>query len=67
MKQGGQLLTPDEVCAWLQIKKSQLYRFTCENRIPFIKLGNLLRFKRSEVQEWLARHRNGTEERAGHK
>ncbi len=57
------LLTPEEVCEYLQIKQSMLYRMTSEGRIPFLKLGGLLRFRRSEIEAWLQRHGDGERRR----
>ncbi len=37
-------LTPDQICERYQIKKDKLYRMTCQRRIPFLKVGNELRF-----------------------
>lgn len=57
--QDDRLLTPEEVCAWFRIKKSALYRLTCEGRIPHIKLGNLLRFRKPQLERWLLDLENG--------
>jgi len=54
MRTEDRLLTPDEVCDRLQIKKSLLYRLTSEGKIPFIKLGNLLRFSTSDLDRWVS-------------
>ncbi|MGH3229666.1 MAG: helix-turn-helix domain-containing protein [Streptosporangiaceae bacterium] len=47
------LLTPDEVCALLKVKKSRLYG-TVENRvIEAIRLGKQLRFRPSALLRYL--------------
>ena len=61
MKSEDRLLTPPEVCAYLRIKRSQLYRLTCERRIPFIKLGNLLRFRKADLDKWVTEQANHIE------
>jgi len=34
-----------------QIKKDKLYRMTSQKRIPFLKVGNELRFNPAEVEK----------------
>ncbi len=48
------LLTVPEVCDWLRIKRSKLYDMTHKNQIPFIKLHRRLRFRRREIEQWIA-------------
>ena len=47
------LLTVEDICRILRCKKSYVYTLTFQHRIPFIKIGRLLRFRESEFQEWL--------------
>jgi len=42
-------LTPDQLCQMFQIKKDKLYKMTSQKRIPFLKVGNELRFDPTEV------------------
>ena len=42
-------LTPDQVCQMFQIKRSKLYKMTSQKRIPFLKIGNELRFDQTEL------------------
>lgn len=50
----GDLLTIDEVVAWLQIPKGTIYNFVSFGRIPHIKIsGRHLRFSRVELLAWL--------------
>jgi excisionase family DNA binding protein len=44
-------LTPDELCEMCQIKKQKLYKMTSRRLIPFLKIGNELRFDPEEVQK----------------
>lgn len=41
--------------ASILLKKSQstIYRYTCHNIIPFYKIGNSLRFRKTELIEWI--------------
>ena len=48
------MLTADDVCSLFQIKKSYLYALTSENRIPHFKIGGFLRFRRSQLEAWIA-------------
>ena len=49
-----ELLTLDDVCRLLNLKKSYLYHLTHNRRVPFIKIGNHVRFRRSDVEQWLS-------------
>jgi len=64
-KEGGaqvkKLLTPDEVCRILRIKKKHLYELTSERRIPYYKVGRFLRFDNARIQEWLRKRFHGDE------
>ena len=47
------LLNVDELSEWLGIEKSTIYAWTSKNIIPHIKLGSRLRFRESDIREWL--------------
>lgn len=52
----GDLLTPDELAAKLRVKVGTLYAW--RNRRtgpPSLKVGGSVRYRRSDVDEWLAR------------
>ncbi|MBM3217053.1 helix-turn-helix domain-containing protein [Candidatus Poribacteria bacterium] len=53
------LLTVEDVCELLQFKKSYVYRLTHRDEIPHFKIGNHLRFRRSELEAWIGRKANG--------
>lgn len=44
----------DEVSAMTGMKKSTIYQYTAKMQIPFCKAGGALKFKRSEIKEWMA-------------
>jgi excisionase family DNA binding protein len=48
------LMTPDEVCAYLRVTKDWLYDQVQARRIPHLRLGRHLRFLRTEIHEYLA-------------
>ena len=50
-----QLLTVDEVAAWLQVTRSTLYGWRYQGRGPQpLKLGKFLRYRRGDVEEYIA-------------
>ncbi len=52
------LLTPQEIADLLGIQMSTIYSWTHEEFVPFIKLGRLIRFRESDVLEWLEKRTN---------
>ena len=47
------LLTVYEIAEYLRVKPSTIYQWTHQGYIPHVKLGNLVRFKLSRIDEWL--------------
>jgi excisionase family DNA binding protein len=50
---GDGWMSTDQVCRWLQIKSDYLYHLVADDKIPYVKLGRLLRFRRSELEQWI--------------
>ena len=51
------LLTVDEVARWLGKPKATLYAWRTRGLVPrAIRVGNVLRYRRSEVERWLDDH-----------
>jgi excisionase family DNA binding protein len=51
------LLTPDEVAHWLGKPKATLYAWRSRGIGPRgIRVGNALRYRRSDVERWLDDH-----------
>jgi excisionase family DNA binding protein len=48
-----ELMTPDDVCAILKVTKDWLYDQVQARRMPHVRLGRHLRFRRSEVFEYV--------------
>jgi excisionase family DNA binding protein len=46
------LLTVEEAAAMLQVKPGTLYSWASQGKIPFRKVGSLLRFDRGELMAW---------------
>jgi excisionase family DNA binding protein len=50
----GELLTTEETAAYLGVKPQSLaiWRLRGEN-LPFVKVGRLVRYRRSDVEKWI--------------
>lgn len=62
----NEILTGQEAMGLLKISRSTLWKLTKENEIPAYRVGNgktsNLRYKRSELLEWLENNRVGRQE-----
>ena len=50
----GEILTLDEVAAYLKAGKRTVYRLAAEGKLPAFKLGGTWRFRRSDLDDWIA-------------
>jgi excisionase family DNA binding protein len=50
-----ELLTPDQLCSLLHVRKSWIYDQVEAGRLPHLRLGNQLRFRRADLAEYLRR------------
>jgi excisionase family DNA binding protein len=50
-----EMLTVDELCAWLKISRKTSERLRKEG-LPFIQIGNGIRFEKEVVLQWLKDH-----------
>jgi excisionase family DNA binding protein len=50
-----ELFTPAETANLFKLKRHTIYLFAAEGRIPNIKIGRSLRFRRSDVEEVIAK------------
>jgi len=57
--QPDEILTIDEVAAYLKAGKRTVYRLASSCQIPAFKLGGTWRFRRAELDQWIA-NRIGT-------
>ena len=48
----GRLMTPEQCAEFLQIEVGTLYVMKSQGRIPYRKVGHLLRFDFEEIVEW---------------
>jgi len=49
----GKLLSPSQLAENLSISIETVYAWTSQKKIPYIKIGRLVRFKKDEVNQWL--------------
>jgi len=47
------LLTTDEAANFLGVKSWTVRSWCCERRIPFVKVGRLVRFDRKRLERWI--------------
>lgn len=52
-----EVMTIDDLAAFLQVSKSSLYKLAQDGRVPGKKVGRHWRFHRSAIEAWL---REGT-------
>lgn len=51
-----ELLTIDEAAAILRVKKSRLRKAIFRREVKFVKLGALVRFRRTHLIEWIEKN-----------
>ncbi|MDO4232141.1 MAG: helix-turn-helix domain-containing protein [Lautropia sp.] len=49
-----EILTLDEVAAYLKAGRRTVYRLAANGQIPAFKLGGVWRFRRTELDHWIA-------------
>jgi len=55
-----EILTVEEVCQFLGLKKGSVYNLTHRQEIPFYKKGQRIYFDRNEINEWVRSDRRKT-------
>ncbi len=53
-----EMLTTAEVVKYLRVTKKTLFKLIAEGRIRALKVGNMYRFKKSELEEDLRTNKN---------
>ncbi len=48
-----EILTIDEVAAYLKLAKKTAYRLASEGKLPGFKVGGSWRFKRADLERWI--------------
>jgi excisionase family DNA binding protein len=63
-KVSGKLLTYTEAAEFLGLRRSTLYTFVSQGRVPCVRLGpRNVRFEADRLETWVASHRVEPEER----
>ena len=53
------LLTAEEVMAWLKVSLVTIRRWTSSGYIPHVKLGlRMVRYRKEDIEAWLAKRAN---------
>lgn len=52
--QPDEILTIDEVAAYLKAGKRTVYRLAASGKLPAFKLGGTWRFRRGDLDKWIA-------------
>jgi len=47
------LLTPLDLAETLNVSVGHVYRLVAQRRVPFVKLGGALRFRRESIERWI--------------
>lgn len=61
----GEILTLDEVAAYLKAGKRTVYRLAADKKIPAFKLGGTWRFRKADLERWIAQQTAGDGNRKG--
>ena len=48
------LLTIHDVAQWLAVKPTTIYSWVAQRKMPALRLGGLIRFRREDIETWLA-------------
>lgn len=51
------VMTVRDVAEYLKVKERTIYRLVAKGGIPAFKVGGSWRFRRAEIEEWIARSR----------
>jgi PTS system nitrogen regulatory IIA component len=51
------LMSVREIAAYLNVNISTIYMWSQKGQIPAMKIGTMWRYRRSEIEDWLLRHR----------
>ena len=46
-----------ELSKLISIPESTIYKYTANCQIPFIKMGNRIRFEMADIEKWLEEHK----------
>ncbi len=55
----GEILTVEDVCEYLRIPRSTLYKLARDKKIPAFRVGKHWRFKKEKIEKWLEEEQPG--------
>ena len=58
------LITVEELAKYLNLNPHTIYMWVEQKKIPFIKIGRMVRFDLIEIEEWLTSKKTEIEEQA---
>lgn len=53
------IMTAPEVAEMLKFKVQHIYQLRAQHKIPYIKIGERVRFSRKKIEEWLEQQSQG--------
>lgn len=59
MVDNEQILTIDELSAYLKISKSSLYKLLTQGKVPGQKIGRHWRFSKATIDQWIQNPQHG--------
>lgn len=59
MENPTKVLTPEQVCDYLSLPRSTLYKLCREGKIPCFKIGKHWRFRIDDLHVWMSTKVNG--------
>lgn len=63
--QTDEIFTLDDVAAYLKVGKRTVYRLAAAKKIPAFKVGGTWRFRKADIDAWIAAQYNHPEVQAG--
>ena len=55
----SEILTAEDLCKYLKIPRSTLYKLARDRQIPAFRVGRHWRFEKERIERWVKRQRNG--------
>ena len=52
-KRSKAFFTPDELAEFLSVSKATVYRLVGRRKLPFHRIGGMLRFKEQDIEKYL--------------
>lgn len=62
---GEPLMTLSDVAEYLQIAQRTVYQWAQHDQMPSFKIGNVWRFKRSDIDSWIEERKSDTDRKRG--